>query len=387
MKNSSRYLLYAVCYGFIAAVLVSCAGKASVKCTVKDAPESDIVVKLLNINQYEILDTVRTDASGRFSYKVDVAKAQPEFIYLFYDDTKIASLLLKRGDTVTVEADTLGTFTVSGSEESEKLRQVEQDLADFSGKFLALSQRLEAAVPGSEEAASLQRELAKVYVDYYRGRLKYVMSNPYSMTTIPVLFQTVGVNFPVFGQQTDAIHFDNVCDSLETLYPESRYVAALRQEADRRYRMLELSAKLQSAEEVDYLDIDMPDVNGVKRKLSDVDARVILLHFWAPDQAAQKMFNNDVLKPVYADFAGKGLEIYQVAISTDKAGWARVVKEQGLGWINVCDGLGTASPAVPAYNLTSLPASFILADGELQEDRITDAASLRRVLGRLLEQD
>lgn len=385
MKNSSRYLLYAVCYGFIAAVLVSCAGKASVKCTVKDAPESDIVVKLLNINQYEILDTVRTDASGRFSYKVDVAKAQPEFIYLFYDDTKIASLLLKRGDTVTVEADTLGTFTVSGSEESEKLRQVEQDLADFSGKFLALSQRLEAAVPGSEEAASLQRELAKVYVDYYRGRLKYVMSNPYSMTTIPVLFQTVGVNFPVFGQQTDAIHFDNVCDSLETLYPESRYVMALRQEADRRYRMLELSAKLQSAEEVDYLDIDMPDVNGVKRKLSDVDARVILLHFWAPDQAAQKMFNNDVLKPVYADFAGKGLEIYQVAISTDKAGWARVVKEQGLGWINVCDGLGTASPAVPAYNLTSLPASFILADGELQEDRITDAASLRRVLGRLLK--
>lgn len=385
MKNSSRYLLYAVCYGFIAAVLVSCAGKASVKCTVKDAPESDIVVKLLNINQYEILDTVRTDASGRFSYKVDVAKAQPEFIYLFYDDTKIASLLLKRGDTVTVEADTLGTFTVSGSEESEKLRQVEQDLADFSGKFLALSQRLEAAVPGSEEAATLQRELAKVYVDYYRGRLKYVMSNPYSMTTIPVLFQTVGVNFPVFGQQTDAIHFDNVCDSLETLYPESRYVMALRQEADRRYRMLELSAKLQSAEEVDYLDIDMPDVNGVKRKLSDVDARVILLHFWAPDQAAQKMFNNDVLKPVYADFAGKGLEIYQVAISTDKAGWARVVKEQGLGWINVCDGLGTASPAVSAYNISSLPVSFILADGELQQDRITGEASLRRALTRLLK--
>ena len=385
MRNLSRYLVYAVCYGFIAAVLVSCAGKASVKCTVKDAPESDIVVKLLNINQYEILDTVRTDASGRFSYKVDVAKAQPEFIYLFYDDTKIASLLLKRGDTVTVEADTLGTFTVSGSEESEKLRQVEQDLADFSGKFLALSQRLEAAVPGSEEAASLQRELAKVYVDYYRGRLKYVMSNPYSMTTIPVLFQTVGVNLPVFGQQTDAIHFGNICDSLETLYPESRYVAALRQEADRRYRMLEMSAKLQSAEEVNYLDIDMPDVNGVRRKLSEVDAKVVLLHFWAPDQAAQKMFNNDVLKPVYEDFADKGLEIYQVAIATDKAGWARVVKEQELDWINVCDGLGTASPAVSAYNISSLPVSFILADGELQQDRITDEASLRRALTRLLK--
>ena len=149
--------------------------------------------------------------------------------------------------------------------------------------------------------------------------------------------------------------------------------------------MLEMSAKLQSAEEVNYLDIDMPDVNGVRRKLSEVDAKVVLLHFWAPDQAAQKMFNNDVLKPVYENFADKGLEIYQVAISTDKAGWARVVKEQGLGWINVCDGLGTASPAVSAYNISSLPVSFILADGELQQDRITDAASLRRALTRILK--
>ena len=144
MKNSSRYLLYAVCYGFIAAVLVSCAGKASVKCTVKDAPESDIVVKLLNINQYEILDTVRTDASGRFSYKVDVAKAQPEFIYLFYDDTKIASLLLKRGDTVTVEADTLGTFTVSGS-----FLAVEREETDFRYDICRSMNSGSTGIPGA----------------------------------------------------------------------------------------------------------------------------------------------------------------------------------------------------------------------------------------------
>ena len=74
-----------------------------------------------------------------------------------------------------------------------------------------------------------------------------------------------------------------------------------------------------------------------------------------------------------------------MAISTDKAGWARVVREQGLEWINVCDGLGAASPAVSAYNVSTLPVSFVLSGGELQQERMTDAASLRKVLDRLLK--
>ena len=385
MRNFGRYVLYAACYAFIGAALVSCVGKASVKGSLPEAPDSEVTVRLLDMNRYEVLDTVRTDADGNFFCKVEVRKGQPEFVYLFYGDTKIASLLLRKGDRVTVEADTLGTYTVSGSEESGKLLQVEKDLAEFSSRFISLSARLEAADQASPQADTLRRELAQEYVGYYRGRLKYVMSNPYSMTVVPVLFQMVGANLPVFGQQTDAIHFSNVSDSLETVYPESRYVKALRQEADRRYRMMEMSNKIRTAEQVNYLDIDQPDVRGVKRKLSEVDSKVVLLHFWDPAQPAQKMFNNDVLKPLYDRYSGKGLEIYQVAISTDKAGWARVVREQGLEWINVCDGLGASSPAVASYNLSALPVTFILSDGTLQQDRISDDASLRAAVSRLLE--
>lgn len=385
MRNFGRYVLYAACYAFIGAALVSCVGKASVKGSLPEAPDSEVTVRLLDMNRYEVLDTVRTDADGNFFCKVEVRKGQPEFVYLFYGDTKIASLLLRKGDRVTVEADTLGTYTVSGSEESEKLLQVEKDLAEFSSRFISLSAMLDAADQASPQADTLRRELAQEYVRYYRGRLKYVMSNPYSMTVVPVLFQMVGANLPVFGQQTDAIHFSNVSDSLETVYPESRYVKALRQEADRRYRMMEMSNKIRTAEQVNYLDIDQPDVRGVKRKLSEVDSKVVLLHFWDPAQPAQKMFNNDVLKPLYDRYSGKGLEIYQVAISTDKAGWARVVREQGLEWINVCDGLGASSPAVASYNLSALPVTFILSDGTLQQDRISDDASLRAAVSRLLE--
>ena len=119
-------------------------------------------------------------------------------------------------------------------------------------------------------------------------------------------------------------------------------------------------------------------------KLSEVDAKVILLHFWTSTDAAQKMFNLDVLKPIYEEFHSRGLEIYQVALDTDKAQWARTVKDQGLGWINVCEGLGAGSSSLALYNLDKLPVSFVIADGELVDGKFSDGASLRKLLDSLL---
>ena len=125
-------------------------------------------------------------------------------------------------------------------------------------------------------------------------------------------------------------------------------------------------------------------MSATKVRLSDVDAKVIILHFWSPSDALQKMFNLDVLKPVYEDYHSRGLEIYQVALDADKAGWARTVKDQGLEWINVCDVQGYASTAARLYNVNSLPVSFVIAEGDMTAGKFTDEKSLRRLLDRLL---
>ena len=365
--------------------LASCSRNASVRGTLQQAPDSDIVVRLLDVNRYETLDTVRTGSDGSFKFKVKVGKGDPEFVYLFYRDTKIASLLLESGDCVSVETDTLGHCSVEGSPESVKLLEVEKSLSEFSREFIALSDALEAAGEGSKEAEQLRRELAQSYIRYYRDRTKYVMENSHSLTVVPILYQMIAPGFPLFGQQTDAIHFRNISDSLSTVYPESKYVSALSREAERRFKLLELNSKIQNAEPVDFLDIELPDVKGVKRKLSEVSGKVVLVHFWTSSNAAQKMFNQDVLKPVYADFHSKGLDIYQVALDSDKAEWARTVKNQGLEWVNVCDSRAAASPYVGSYNLATLPVSYLLVNGTFSAEKITDEASLRRVLGKILK--
>ena len=360
----------------------SCSTKAVIDGTVASVPSGEVIVKLLDVNRYVVLDTIATDAAGKYSYKVDVAEGQPEFVYVFYKDTKIASLLLEAGDNVAVESDTLGNFTVAGSEESVKLAQVEKDYAASLLKLNSLALALETA--SEKDAQRISREMGQEYVRYYRDRVKYIMQNSRSLTVVPVFFQNFGPELPVFGQYTDAIHFKSVADSLELVYPESKYVKALRKEAESRYNYMELQARIDGAEEVSYPDIVLPDVNSRKVKLSEVNSKVVLIYFWTASDAAQKMFNQDVLKPLYADYHKKGLEIYQISLDVDKAVWAKVVKDQELPWINVCDALGSDSQYVMLYNVTTLPSMFILKDGELVDGQAVDEKSLRRVIDRLL---
>ena len=302
MSRFSRILAVAAAAVFAAA----CSDGAKVEGVLEGAPSSDVVVKLLNINRYEILDTVKTDGSGRFAYKVEVEKGQPEFVYLFHGDTKVASLLLEAGDKVSVQADTIGNFSVTGSEESVKLAQVEKDYAAAFARMNVLADKLETA--DAKVAEELKKQFGQVYVEYYRNCVRYVMANSRSLTSVPVLFQNFGAELPVFGQNTDAIHFRNVADTLEAVYPESKYVKALRNEAERRFGYMELEARLSSAQEVGYPDIELPDVQANKIKLSEVDSKVVMVYFWSAADASQKMFNLDVLKGVYDDYHKRGFE-------------------------------------------------------------------------------
>lgn len=354
----------------LALAAVSCGPKATVNCSVEGLPEgSSIVVKQLDINSYKTADTLKAGRGGVFTYKAPVAKGQPEFFYFFYSDRQIAALLLEEGEHAKVEADTLGNYSVEGSEGSTLLAEANSSYARFISDMAA----------AQDNAAA-----SKAYVGHYREAIKFVLENSRSLACVPVLYENVN-NLPVFSQLTDAIFFRNVCDSLKTVYPESRFVKALDKEASRREQQLKLQNSLAGAETVGYPDLEMPDVNGSKVKLSSVDSKVTLLHFWDADDAAQKMIAIESLKPLYEELHPRGLEIYSVCLTVDKALWASVVKAQELTWVNVNDGLGAASPSVSLYNLQALPTTFILADGNLNTASVTGVDGLRAEIARLLK--
>ena len=222
--------------------MTACSRSAKIKGVIADTTSAEIVVKMLDVNHYRVLDTLKTNSRGEFSYRVKLIPGQPEFVYLFLNEKKIASLLLATGDKVTVAADTLGRSSMIGSEESLQLEMIESHFAETKAEIKALSEKIMTAK--ASEAEVLRDQLAKLYVSYYRNCVEYVMENSKSLTVIPVLYQSFSESLPVFGQATDAIIFSNVADSLEMVYPDSKYVKALRAEAKNRTARMELYSRL-----------------------------------------------------------------------------------------------------------------------------------------------
>lgn len=357
--------------GLCALLAAACAKpSARIDGTLTDAPDRQVIVKLLDINNYKVLDSVKTDAAGRYSYKVPVQKGQPEFVYLYYGDTKISSLLLQEGDEVKVVTDTLGRGSVVGSVESERLQEVERKFAEF----------LREAEQAEDNAA-----FRRSYIQYYREAVKYVMNNPHSLTVVPVLFQNVNPDLPVFSQTTDALHFRNALDSLSAVYPDSKYVKALERETTRREGILGFDSRLSMASEAEYPDIKSKDINGNEVSLQALDSKAVILFFWTVTDPESKILNQETYKPVYQDYHDKGLEIFAVSLDTDKAAWASVVKSQELPWVNVNDGLGTSSPAATLYNVTSLPRAYLILDGKIVDRRVEGEKALRRELDKVLK--
>ena len=359
----------------VALALASCVGKNTVISGVlTDGPDRQLAVKLLDVNRYQLLDSVKTNASGAFSYQLDLKEGRPEFIYLFYGNRQVASLLLQKGDHVMVRTDTLGAYSVEGSPESLKLQEVE----NAHNKIVREISRI------LERENNPEASINKAFVAYYRDRVKYVMSNSHSLTVVPVLFQQLNDGLPVFGQATDGILMQSICDSLRSVYPESRYVKALENEAKRRINLLDVSSKIQNAQEVSFIDIALPGLDGQTRKLSEVQSKVTMIYFWSTT-ADQKMFNLDALVPLYEEFHSKGFEIFSVALDADKAAWASVIRNQQLPWINVCDTRAEQSTYVPLYGVASVPMVWFLVDGEIDPDaKVKDLASIRAYLRKKL---
>ena len=371
MRNFSRILLGAL----LCTVFFSCnPEKTYISGVLKDGPESELVVKLLDVNRFQVLDTLRTEEDGAFSYTMDIKEAQPEFVYLYYKDRQVASLLLQKGDVVVVETDTLGAYRVEESDETLLLQKVENA---YNACVRDISRIITNPLRGD---AAISRR----YVAYYRDRVEYVLGHPYSLTVVPVFFQKINDGLPVFAQPTDGLLMRNICDSLKTVYPDSKYVKALEKEAEKRVSEMELSARINKAKEVGYIDINLPGVDGKKVKLSEVESKVTMVYFWATT-AEQKMFNLDALKPIYEEFHDKGFEIYAVSLNVDKAEWGKAMRNQDLPWVNVCDIRGIDSPYIGLYGVTSLPMAWFIVDGEIDAAaNVRNAADIRKYLRKKL---
>ena len=376
-----RLLLFLCCAALLAAFDKT--PTARISATLESAPDSSVVLQKLNYNRLVPVDTIKTDAQGRFDYKVKLTGNEPYFYYLYLGERPVAALILLPDDRVTVTVPRTGDFTVEGSEESALLQEVSKRFTTAVEEMNAVTASLDENSSESEVKAA-NAALSKLFVDYKREAIKYVILHPRSITSAVVLFQRFNDSMPVFGEPSDAILFKTAQDSLTLVYPRAELVTALRDQVDMMSRSLELANRFGEVGVSSFPELVMPDVDGRMRKLSDLEGHVVVVSFWSVGQTDHKMFNVD-LAEIYRKYHDQGLEVYQVSLDIDKPLWASTVRSQDLPWISVNDGYGVESSAVASYNIQSIPTMFVFdKKGELVGTDVFDKDALDLLIRKSL---
>lgn len=369
------------------ALLSSCTSSSSIDINMYGGKDSTaIVVSKLAVNKLKAVDTLYLK-KGHADISLKVNENSPEFIYLESENGKRVSVLLSKGENVSVELDSNGELlNIQGSPESLLLQEVEAAQQTFRMAFDSLSVALNNAVELGDQAARtrINKELGAMYVAYKQKAIKYIYAHPKSMTVIPVIFHNVAENLPLFSEYSDAILFERVYDSLRTKFSGSPYLVSLMSEIEKRKNLLQVETFLSNAERTDFPEIILPDVNSQQQHLSALQGNVILLSFWDPQNDGMKLYNNDLI-PIYEKYHSKGFQIYQVAITSDKTDWAIYLKGKPLPWISVCDIANDNSYAAAIYNVSELPSLFLIAkDGTIVSKNIFDIKALEKEIAKLV---
>ena len=326
-------------------------------------PNTRISILQLNATTQLLLDTLRTDAIGCFKYTMKFKQDEPAFVLIKTDSLQVATLLVEKGECVKLTADLKKqSYQVEGSESSQLLQELNTTFQQSVFRFDSLNRILkeqEGAKNYETIYKQINLELGKVYVKQKRDALRFIYNYPSSFASIAALYQKYPTGLPVFAADNDALYFKKLYDTLQPLYPRSEYILVLHEEYERRMTAMTMQAMMEGVTEIDFPDLELPDANARKIKLSALKDKVILVYFWTSTSTVQRMENND-LRRWYDKYAAKGFEIYQVALDTDKPSWAKLVREQNNPWINVCDGFGTSSQAAKIYNVTTLPSGFLI---------------------------
>lgn len=333
----------------------------TVKGVVSGADGQVMYLENVGVSTVELLDSVRLTAAGKFKFNRP-RPAFPDF-YRLRLNNQLINFAIDSTETVSFVADA-GTFatsyTVEGSENSKAIKNITLAQLDANQAINKLRKEYESKQLADTAYARQVLEVADAYKDVAR---QYIFTAPMSTAAYFALFQQIdGLLFFDLYDREDSKAYGAVATSFDHFYPESPRSKHLYNLALQSIKVIRAQRPvvLDSVEtkEINYVDIELPDVGGNTVKLSEVSpGNVTLINFTAY-QTEWSPALNMALGELYTKLHDKGLVIYQISLDADYHMWRNAASN--LPWICVRDPQSVYSEVAGLYNVKQLPALFIL---------------------------
>lgn len=366
--------LYFIC-SFL--ILSSCnnSNKFEISGTIVNAEGKNLVFSELLITGTQDIQTIKINKQGTFKFKSSTEL--PRFYQLSVSDNNFLSLLISPGEKVQLSADAsdMSKAKITGSEGSVLVQKLNNQLIETKQKLELINKQVKS-IQGKENFNQQLDELNNSYAEIVNQQrdssIAFIINNLNSLASIVALYQKYDDNNYVLYKNRDLQYIKIVSEALAKKYPESQHVKALIADKEnllKRYEQLktnfQLSEIAKSSKVLSIPEIYLPNQSGDSISLNAVNAKYILLNFWASWNQESIQRNID-LKEVYKKYHIKGFEIYQVSLDTKIENWTRSISFDQLPWINVIDLNGRTSYYAKIYNVNNLPTSYLInPNGEI----------------------
>ncbi len=361
--------------------------KFTVEGQISGAKDSVLYFENVGLEGINVLDSVKLSDSGDFSFSQDANQA-PEFYRLRIAD-QIINVSIDSTETVQVKGQYPGmasNYTVSGSDNCDKIRELALKQIDLQAKAIALQSNTELGIVKANDSI-------QTLIDAYKDEVKrnYIYKEPYKAYAYFALFQAIG-NYLIFNPRSnkeDIKAFAAVATSWDTYYPHAERGQNLHNiaiEGMKNQRIVEsqnadIQVDASKVQEAGVLDIALLDNKGVMRHLTDLKGQVVLLdfHVFAMDESPARIIT---LRELYNKYHAQGLEIFQVSLDPDEHFWKQ--QTAALPWISVRDEDGVNSQRLTLYNIQAVPDFFIIDRGNNLVKRAAQIKDLEAEIKALL---
>ena len=352
---------------------------------IAEADGKTLYFEAVTLNGIEALDSTRLDEDGQFCFQ-GTRPFNPEF-YRLRIDRQIVNLSVDSTETIHVEAELpdMGTdYEVEGSGNCQTLKEI-------NNKLIALQQSIKDITNDKALTLGEQERLVHEKINLYKNEMKmhYIMENPASAPAYFALFQTVNGSliFNPISNPDDIKFVGAVATAWDANYPGTSRTENLHNIAIQGMKNTKRPTPV-SLEDIDpgkisaagIIDIELPDIHGKNRKLSDIRNKVVLLDFTAyslPSSQERIM----QMRGLYDKYSSLGFDIYQVSIGPDEHYWKTACEH--LPWTCVYESRGEASGYLGSYLVRRLPTYFLInRHGDLvaRDEQIDDLEKTIRLL-------
>lgn len=323
--------------------------------SIKDKPNNLVVLLEVTPSGQQLIDSARTDDKGNFTISGNIKESA--ICQLQWDENSLIYMIIDNKTQAKVECSGSGldvSYALSGKgiESSSELKQ----LVDLNVSYIIKLQNIENRARGltnSPENYAIGQQLQKEYYQLLSERKTNITNLVMGMKKSPVPY------FVLATQMLEEIEFpllEHAYLSLKGFSPTGKYMT----EMTSRYEKEKLLAIGAVAP-----DIKLKQPDGTELALSSLRGKVVLIDFWASWCGPCRRENPFNVK-MYNDFKGKGFEIYGVSLDSDASRWKSAISNDSLVWKHVSDLGGWQSSPAKLYQVSSIPATYLLdRDGKI----------------------